>query len=73
MYLWNMIDLGNLAGYTSVALVNGDLTGAVGDTYEAGNMGTFEVVDVNGATQVILGNPFKFDASNVQEWADKGM
>ncbi|MCR4797945.1 MAG: substrate-binding domain-containing protein [Lachnospiraceae bacterium] len=73
MYLWNMIDLGNLAGYTSVALVNGDLTGAVGDTYEAGSMGTFEVVDVNGATQVILGNPFKFDASNVQEWADKGM
>ena len=73
MFLWNMIDLGNLAGYSSVALVNGDTTGAVGEKFTAGNMGEFEVVDVDGASQIILGNPFKFDASNVQEWADKGM
>ncbi len=73
MFLWNMIDLGNLAGYASVALVNGDTTGAVGEKFTAGNMGEFEVVDVDGASQIILGNPFKFDASNVQEWADKGM
>ena len=73
MFLWNMIDLGNLAGYTSVALVNGDLTGKAGDKYTAGSMGDFEVVDVNGATQVILGNPFKFTPENVKEWADKGM
>ncbi len=73
MFLWNMIDLGNLAGYTSVALVNGDTTGKAGEKYTAGDMGEFEVVDVDGATQVILGNPFKFDPSNVKEWADKGM
>ena len=73
MFLWNMIDLGNLAGYTSVALVNGDFTGKAGEKYTAGNMGEFEVVDVDGATQVILGNPFKFTPENVKEWADKGM
>ena len=73
MFLWNMIDLGNLAGYTSVALVNGDFTGKPGEKYTAGNMGEFEVVDVDGATQVILGNPFKFTPENVKEWADKGM
>lgn len=72
MFLWNMIDLGNLAGYTSVALVNGDFTGAPGEKYTTA-MGEFEVVDVDGASQVILGNPFKFTPENVKEWADKGM
>ncbi|MCR5716153.1 MAG: substrate-binding domain-containing protein [Lachnospiraceae bacterium] len=68
MFLWNPIDLGRLAAYTSIALVNGDITGATGDTFTAGDLGDYEVVEIDGATQIILGAPFKFDASNIDEW-----
>lgn len=71
MYLWNPIELGNLAAYTSIALVNGDITGAAGDTFTAGDMGDYEVVDASdGGTEIILGPPFKFDPSNIDEWKD---
>ena len=71
MYLWNPIELGNLAAYTSIALVNGDITGAAGDTFTAGDMGDYEVVDAaDGGTEIILGPPFKFDPSNIDEWKD---
>ncbi|MDO5424250.1 MAG: rhamnose ABC transporter substrate-binding protein [Eubacteriales bacterium] len=71
MYLWNPIDLGRLAAYTAIALVNGDITGAAGESFEAGEMGTFEIVESDdGGTEIILGAPFKFDASNIEEWAE---
>lgn len=73
MYLWNMIELGNLTGYTAMALANDKITGTPGEKYTAGSLGEYEVVDVNGATQVVLGPPFKFTPENVKEWADKGM
>lgn len=73
MYLWNMIELGNLTGYTAMALANGDITGAAGEKFTAGDLGDYEIVDVNGATQVVLGPPFQFTPENVKEWADKGM
>ena len=72
MYLWNMIELGNLTGYTAMALANGEITGAAGESYTAGSLGDYTIIDNNG-TQVVLGPPFKFDAGNCKEWADKGM
>lgn len=69
MYLWNPIDLGRLAAYTSVALVDGSITGAAGESYEAGEMGSYEIVAADdGGTEVILGPPFKFEPSNIEEW-----
>ncbi len=68
MFLWNPIDLGRLAAYTSIALVNGEITGASGDKFTAGDLGNYTVVEIDGATQIILGAPFKFDASNIDEW-----
>lgn len=71
MFLWNPIDVGRLSAYISLALVNGDINGATGDTFEAGDMGSYTVVDAaDGGTEVILGPPFKFDPSNINEWKD---
>jgi len=69
MYLWNPIDIGRLSAYTSIALAKGDITGAAGEKYTAGDMGEYEIVAAaDGGTEVILGPPFKFDPSNIEEW-----
>jgi rhamnose transport system substrate-binding protein len=74
MFLWNPIDLGKLAAYASIALVNGDITGKVGDTFTAGDMenSPYTLTAVAGAesySEIILGQPFKFDSGNIAEWA----
>lgn len=73
MFLWNPIDVGRLGGYVSAALVDGKITGAVGETFEAGKMenSPYTITDAgDGGTEVILGAPFKFDPSNIAEWKD---
>lgn len=71
MFLWNPLDLGKLAAYISIALVDGSITGAKGDTFTAGDMpnSPYTVVAADdGGTEVILGAPFKFDPTNIGEW-----
>lgn len=69
MFLWNPIDVGYLTGYAAVAASDGKLTGAVGETFDAARLGSFEVVSASdGGTEVLLGAPFKFDPSNIGEW-----
>lgn len=69
MFLWNPIDIGRLGGYTSIALANGEITGAAGDTFTAGDLGNYTIVEAgDGGTEVILGPPYKFDPSNIEEW-----
>lgn len=63
--LWNPGDLGYLATYAAAALVDGDITGAEGDSFEAGDLGTFEV-GADGT--VLLGEPFTFDESNIDDF-----
>ena len=63
--LWNPEDLGYLAAYAAAALVNDDITGEEGDTFEAGRLGEYTVDE--GAT-VFLGDPFVFDASNIGDF-----
>lgn len=71
MYLWNPIDVGRLGAYTAIALVDGTITGAAGDKFTAGSMGDYEIVDAgDGGTEIILGPPYKFDASNINDWKD---
>ena len=51
----------HIPALTSIALVNGDITGAEGDSFTAGDMGDYEVVDAgDDGTEIILGAPFKF-------------
>lgn len=71
MYLWNPVDIGSLAGYTLDSLVKGEITGAVGETFTAGALGEKEITEAaDGGTEVMLGDPFKFDAENIAEWKE---
>lgn len=68
MYLWNPIDVGYLAGYAADSLVSGNITGKVGDKFAVGTLGEREVDADGDGTQVMLGDPFKFDSINIAEW-----
>ena len=63
--LWNPEDLGYLSAYAAAALIQGDIAGEEGDTFEAGELGEYEV----GADGVVLlGDPFVFDADNIGDF-----
>jgi len=69
MYLWNPIDLGYVAAYASVAMVKGEITGAAGESFEAGHLGVREISDAgDGGTFTIVGDPFRFTPENIEEW-----
>lgn len=70
MYLWNPIDVGKAAGYTALALDEGIFTGVIGEPIELGDLGSYEVVEDGDGTQIMLGDPFKFDIENIEEWKD---
>jgi rhamnose transport system substrate-binding protein len=70
MYLWNPIDVGYAAGYTAIALDEENIKGEVGEKFEAGDIGELEIVEDGDGTQVMLGDPFKFDKENIGEWKD---
>ncbi|MBC8060727.1 MAG: rhamnose ABC transporter substrate-binding protein [Clostridiaceae bacterium] len=68
VHLWNPMDVGYLAGYTSEALVKGTITGKAGDKFKAGTLGDKEVITVGKGTEIMLGDPFEFNASNIDQW-----
>lgn len=70
MYLWNPIEVGEASAYTAKALVDGTITGKVGESFDAGENGQLEVVEDGDGAQVILGDPFRFDADNIDEWKE---
>lgn len=70
MYLWNPIEVGNVAAYTALALTSGEITGQIGDQFNAGDFGTLEVIADGEGTQIMLGDPFRFDLDNIDEWAE---
>lgn len=63
--LWNPTDLGYLATQAAAALVAGDITGEEGETFEAGRLGEY-TVGADG--EVLLGEPFVYDASNIADF-----
>ena len=63
--LWNPADLGYLAAYAAQALASGSITGAEGDTFDAGRLGEYTVGE-NGT--VLLGDPFVFTADNIADF-----
>lgn len=68
MYLWNPNDVGYLAGYAVDGLVKGTITGKEGEKFKAGKLGDKQIVKDGDGTQIMLGDPFKFDATNIAEW-----
>ena len=63
--LWNPEDLGYLAAYTGAALAAGQITGAEGETFTAGDLGDYEI-GADGV--VVLGEPTVFDADNIDDF-----
>ena len=69
-YLWDMQGLGKPSALTTIALVNGDITGALDETYTAGDLGDYTITEADdGGTEVVLGLPFEFNEENVEEMA----
>lgn len=63
--LWNPEELGYLAGHAGAALSAGRITGAEGETFEAGDLGEF-TVEADG--EIVLGPPTVFDADNIDDF-----
>src|SRR5690606_7774331 len=63
--LWNPEELGYLTAYAANALVAGESTGAEGDTFEAGDPGSYTV---GADSTVVLGEPYRFNAENIAEF-----
>jgi rhamnose transport system substrate-binding protein len=63
--LWNPADLGTLAAYAAKALVDGDIKGDEGDTFTAGDLGDFTV---DADHSVLLGEPFRYNADNIDDF-----
>jgi len=63
--LWNPTDLYYLTYYAAIALVNEEITGAPGDTFTAGRLGSYTVGE---GGVVILGPPFAFTADNIDDF-----
>jgi len=63
--LWNPANLGYLAAYAAVELASGKIDGTAGQTFTAGKLGTFTV---GAGKTVLLGPPFTFDASNINNF-----
>lgn len=63
--LWNPADLGYLSAFAAKALIEGDITGKEGDTFDAGDLGEY-TVGADGV--VLLGDPFVFTADNIGDF-----
>jgi rhamnose transport system substrate-binding protein len=63
--LWDPGKLGQLAGFAAVALSSGEISGAEGDKFKAGDMGE-KTVGANG--EVLLGPPTVFDKNNIDDF-----
>jgi rhamnose transport system substrate-binding protein len=63
--LWNPADLGYLSAFAAKALIEGEITGEEGDSFDAGKLGSY---DVGADGTVLLGDPFVFDAENIGEF-----
>ena len=67
--LWNPEDLGYLAGYAVSALAEGKITGKVGETFTAGKLGKYTIINgPDKRPQVILGPPYTFTIKNVDKF-----
>jgi rhamnose transport system substrate-binding protein len=63
--LWDPANLGYLAAYAAVELASGKITGASGQTFTAGKLGSFTIGADN---TVLLGPPYVFNSSNINNF-----
>ena len=63
--LWNPADLGYLAAYAGAALKAGQITGAEGEKFTAGDLGEY-TIGKDG--EIVLGPPTEFTAENIDQF-----
>lgn len=63
--LWDPSEVGYLAAYAGKALLDGTITGAEGETFEAGKLGTYTIGE-DGL--IIVGELLEFNAENIDEY-----
>ena len=69
-YLWDMQGLGKLSAYATIALVNEEITGALDETFTAGDLGEYTITAADdGGTEIVLGLPLQFNPENIEEMA----
>jgi rhamnose transport system substrate-binding protein len=71
--LWNPKDLGYLNAYVTYRLIQEDITGKPGETFEAGRLGSYTIEPQEGAENgvVYMGSLYRFDKSNVGDFKDE--
>jgi rhamnose transport system substrate-binding protein len=63
--LWNPANLGYLAAYAAVEYASHKITNAAGQSFTAGKLGKFTV---GAGHEILLGPPYVFSASNVNDF-----
>jgi rhamnose transport system substrate-binding protein len=63
--LWNPADVGDVAMYAAANLAAKNITGATGDKFDGGKLGTYTVLANN---TVLTGKPYVFSKSNVKQF-----
>jgi rhamnose transport system substrate-binding protein len=67
--LWNERDFGYLATYVASLVLDGKLTGALGQSFTAGRLGKRTVVSSDGTSPVVvLGKPLVFTPQNIDKF-----
>ena len=69
-YLWDMQGLGKLSAYATSALISDEITGALDETFTAGDLGEYTITEADdGGTEIVLGLPLQFNSDNIEEMA----
>jgi rhamnose transport system substrate-binding protein len=66
--LWSVPDLGYLAYHVAAKLVSGEITGEPGETFTVEGLNDGEPYEIGEDSVVILGPPFTFDESNIDDF-----
>jgi len=66
--LWSVPDLGYLTYYVAAKLITGEIKGTVGETFTVPNLNNGQPYTIGPKNTVILGPPFVFDASNINNF-----
>lgn len=70
--LWSPVDLGYLSYYAAKAVYEGKITGADGETFDAGRLGKMTIGCKGCAPgEIIMGLPITFTAKNVMSYIGK--
>lgn len=71
LYLWDPEKTGEVAAYTLMELTKGSISGEIGQSFLAGDIDVFTFTeDANGNSEVIVGEPIKFEKDNIEEWKE---